>query len=224
MRVLCTGVHLQLALDLTAELVLGQHAHDRLLHRAGGELLQLLTDAALAQTARETRVTVSELVGELVAAEGDLLCIDDDDEIATIDVRCEGRLVLAAQQICCLNGKTAEHHIRGVDDVPSPGDVTRLRGVGRHSLSLSTRVDPRTVSAVRGAGRGARWRLISATSGDPSLVCMTYRTPAEKLTGPRHRRSKRGRTQRHRHTVSHPKINRGALVALLHQGPAGSTD
>src|SRR6185369_14332126 len=123
------GVHPQLLLNLTAERVLRQHAHDGLLDDAVGLLLHQVTDRAGPQTARVTRVPVGELVLQLVATDGDLVGIDDDDEVATVDIWGERRLVLAAQQVGCRDGEPAEHHVGGVDDIPRTRDVTRLRRV-----------------------------------------------------------------------------------------------
>ena len=51
------------------------------------------------------------------------------------------RLVLAPQQRRRLRGETAEHDVRGVDDVPAPLDVGRLRGVRAHSRGLRPHPD-----------------------------------------------------------------------------------
>ena len=40
------------------------------------------------------------------------------DEVAAVDVRGEGRLVLAAQQVGGLDREPAEDDVGGVDDVP----------------------------------------------------------------------------------------------------------
>ena len=132
-----TGVDVQLALDLTAELVLGDHADDRLLDDPVGVLFQQLADRAAPQAAGVTRVTVGQLLVLLVAAEGDLFGVDDDDEVTAVGVGRECRLVLAAQQIGCRDGQATEHHVLGVDDVPRPRGVTRLGRVGGHSAYLS---------------------------------------------------------------------------------------
>src|SRR5262245_57349743 len=129
-------IDLQLLLDLTAELVVGDHADDRVLDDAGRVLLHQLAYGALAQAAGITRVAVGVLVLELVAADGDLVGVDDDDEVATVDIGRECRLVLAAQQIGSRDGEPAEHHVGGVDDVPRTRGVTRLRRVCRHSVYL----------------------------------------------------------------------------------------
>ena len=125
----------QLLLDLMAELGVRDHAEDRLLDDPVGVLLHLVTECTRPQTAGETRVAVGELLLEFVAADGDLVCVDAADALATVDSRRECRLVLATQQIRCCDGEPAEHHVRGVDDVPRTCGVTRLRRVRRHSAT-----------------------------------------------------------------------------------------
>ena len=93
---LCTDVHLQLLLDLTAELGVRDHADDRVLDDAVRVLAHLVTERALAQPAGKTRVPVEELLLELVATDGDLFRVDDDDEVTAVDVGRVCRLVLAA--------------------------------------------------------------------------------------------------------------------------------
>jgi len=71
-------------------------------------------------------VAVGHLGGQLVTGQGDLLGVDDDDEVTGVGVRREDRLVLAAQQVGGGDGETAEDDVLGVDDMPLPGDVTGL--------------------------------------------------------------------------------------------------
>lgn len=119
-------------------------------------LLQQLADGALAQTTGVTRVAVSELLGELVTADGNLVGIDDDDEVASINVGRECRLVLAAQQLGCFDGEPAKHHVGGIDDVPRTRGVTRLRRVCRHSAYLSRFGFPRLAAGPASASRCSR--------------------------------------------------------------------
>ncbi len=129
------------------------------------------------QTTGETRVAVGELVLQFVAADGDLVGVDDDDEVATVDIRRECRLVLAAQQIGCRDGEPAEHHVGGVDDVPRARGVTRLRRVRRHSAYLlSLGLDP-------GVTRVPVRRVRLGWSRRPTLTRgpVAYRTPTSSL-------------------------------------------
>lgn len=130
-------VDLELAAHCAAELRLGEHADNGLLDETIGGPVEDLTDSAGLQATRESGVVVSVLALQLVAADGNLLSVDDDNEVTTVDVRRVGGLVLATQQVRCLNGKTAEHHVSGVDDVPRVGHISGLRGVRRHRSSSS---------------------------------------------------------------------------------------
>ena len=146
------GVDLELLQHLTAEAVLGEHAPDGLLDGLAGVLLEQLADRRGGEAARVAGVAVGQLVGRLVAGEGDLLGVDDDDEVTGVHVRGEDRLVLAAQQVRGLDGEAAQDDVGGVDDVPLALDVTGLGAVRAHGECLLSFVGPRR---RRPAGGGA---------------------------------------------------------------------
>src|SRR5439155_2121195 len=52
----------------------------------------------------------------LLAAQANLLCVDYDDEVTGIDVRCINGLFFSAQEIGGLHGNLTEQLIIGVDD------------------------------------------------------------------------------------------------------------
>src|SRR6202012_2730558 len=83
-----------------------------------GPAVQHLLEAPRLDPTRVTAVAPVGLLGELVAGDPDFLRVDDDDEVAGVDVRRVGRLPLAAQRIGDLRGKAAEGLPLGVDDVP----------------------------------------------------------------------------------------------------------
>lgn len=126
------GPHLQLLDLLAAERAVRQHATDA---AANGlcriALHEVLVGLALDATG-VPRVPVHALVGGLVLGEHHLGGIDDDHVVATVDVRGERGLVLAAEQPSCLGAQTAEHQIFGVDHVPCTRDLAGLRAVGSH--------------------------------------------------------------------------------------------
>ena len=82
--------------------------------------------------ARVPRMPVRALVFQLVAAERDLVRVDDDHEITGVHVRREDRLVLAAQQDRRLAGQAAKHDVGSIDNVPLPLDVAGFRAEGAH--------------------------------------------------------------------------------------------
>src|SRR5690606_23572097 len=85
-----------------------------------------------AKTAGVAGVAVSQLVLPLVAGEGNLLRVDDDDEVTGVNVRSEDRLVLTAKQRRSLRGKPAEDDVLRVDDMPAALHIAGLRAVGAH--------------------------------------------------------------------------------------------
>ena len=67
------------------------------------------------------------LLVELVPGDVDLLGVDDDDEVAGVDVRGVLGLALAAQRVGDLRRKTPEGLPLGVDEVPAASDLARLQ-------------------------------------------------------------------------------------------------
>src|SRR6266567_2880742 len=140
-RMVGPRINLELAQHLPAQRVLREHAPDRLLDGPFRVPGQQVAVGNRAQPARVAGVPVRALVGELVAAERDLLGVDDDHEVPGVHVRREDRLVLAAQQDGRLAGQPAEYDLIGVDDMPLTLDIDSLRAECAHSHKPS-RVGP----------------------------------------------------------------------------------
>src|SRR5919197_2748967 len=119
-RMLRPRVDLQLCDLLPGQPVPRQHA----LHRAAQNLLrpalELLAQRAAAEAAGIAGVPVVALLVELVARDPDLLGVDDDDEVAGVDVRRVGGLALAAPRVPDVPRPPPERLALGVDDVPVP--------------------------------------------------------------------------------------------------------
>src|SRR5439155_16515955 len=116
-----------------SEFVLRKHALDGLaqdLRRTPGELL---AEGARPEPAGIPRVAVVDLRVELRARHRDLLRVDDDDEVAGVDVRRVLRLPLPAQRLCNAGRQTTEGLALGVDDEPLALDLAGLCGIGLHS-------------------------------------------------------------------------------------------
>jgi len=118
MRVFGAGVNLQLQELLAAELGARQHAANGLANDFFGLLLEHLTQGPGLDSARVATVPPVDLGVHLVTGHPDLLGIDDDDEVARINVRGEVRLALSAQDIGELGGESAEGFALCVDDIP----------------------------------------------------------------------------------------------------------
>ena len=113
-----SGVYLQLRQLLTGQGAFGEHAADGLLDSLGGMLGEQILVGGRLESTWEARVVVSLLLCQLVARQGNLVGIDNDDEVSTVNMRCKRRLVLAPQEDRGLAGQPAKDDVSGVDDEP----------------------------------------------------------------------------------------------------------
>jgi hypothetical protein len=119
-------VDLQLRQLSAGEPVLRKHAADGCAQHLGRPALELVAERAAPETAGVAGMPVIPLLVELVAGDGDLLGVDDDDEVARVDVRRVLRLPLAAERVGDLRGEAAQRLSLGVDEIPLARDLTRL--------------------------------------------------------------------------------------------------
>jgi hypothetical protein len=101
------GVDLELAELLAAQPGAGEHPLDRLPDDLLGPPLQQLAEGAEANPARIAAVAPVALRLALVPGHRDLLRVDDDDEVADVDVGGIGGLPLAAEDIGDLGREAA---------------------------------------------------------------------------------------------------------------------
>ena len=118
MRMLWTGIDVEVTIDLVAQLGLGKHTLDGVLENGLWLSLQLIADVAETLSTRETGVMHIILFSHLVASELDLLGIDDDDVVATIAVGSVARFTLATENHGNLGSKTTEDLSFSVDNIP----------------------------------------------------------------------------------------------------------
>src|SRR5205085_11617684 len=98
-RMLGTGVDLELRQLAARQLVLGEHPLDGQADHLGRAPVELLAERAAREAAGIAGVPVVALLVELRARRHDLLGVDDDHEVAGIDVRGVLGLALAAQRL-----------------------------------------------------------------------------------------------------------------------------
>src|SRR5947208_773131 len=166
------GVDLQLRQLLATKTVPRQHPLDRLPQHLRRHPLELLAQRSRAQTARVAGVAEVHLVVELLPRDRDLLRVDDDDEVARVDVRRELRLALAAQPVGDLRREAAEGLALGVHDVPVALNLARFGAVGLHTEKRRTRRPPAVNGsrAIQRAGSAARAAAKTASETEPAAV------------------------------------------------------
>ncbi len=145
-RVGLTCINLELAVLLAAEAGLRDHAPDRVLHHEDGLALADLGWSFDFLTTNVTGETGVDLRGFLGAGEDNFVRIDDDNEIAGINVGGENWFVFTAKQACSLNGDLAQDLALGVDHIPLALDFVRLGGKRIHVLKIG--------NTQRGSARG----------------------------------------------------------------------
>ena len=111
-------VNFELGHENPAEAILGDHAANGV----GNELFRGL--GAYVGHSAEPLATLPAgiahelLVGLFFASNGHLFGINDNDKVAGIEMRSEDRLVLSAENICDLDGQTAQDSAIGINHMP----------------------------------------------------------------------------------------------------------
>jgi len=126
MRMFGTAVHLELAVHRAAERILRQHALDGDFDDALRMRCQQVLETHGLQVADVAGEAVVHLVVQLGASDGNLLRVDHDDIIASVDVRSELGLMLAAQTAGDLGRQTTERLVRCINHEPIALDAFRL--------------------------------------------------------------------------------------------------
>ena len=135
------GVDLELEQLLAGQLVAGEHPLDGAADHVLGLAVEHLLEGPRADPAGVAAVPVVALALQLVAGDGDLLGVDDDDEVADVAVRRVLGLALAAQSIGDLGREPAQGLALGVDDVPVARGGSRVL-LRRSSCAKQPRSDP----------------------------------------------------------------------------------
>ena len=131
-----SGENAQLLRRRTRQLVVRHHALDSFFNNTLRVQFQRTTQGECLQTTRVAGVAVTEFTFTLVAGNSNLIGVDDDDMVTTINVGGILWLAFAAQKIGGDHSKTTQNHVSGVNDVPLAGNFTAFRVIGRQNDSL----------------------------------------------------------------------------------------
>src|SRR5439155_7069077 len=120
------GVDAKSGEHVRAQRVVLQHSLHRVHQREGWVQLLGLLEGACAQAAGVSRVSGVLLAGELRAADFRLRSVDDDDVIASVQVRRERGLVLASKDLGDRASKAAEDLVGCVNNKPIALQIRRF--------------------------------------------------------------------------------------------------
>jgi len=117
-RVLGACVNLEFAIEGAAETVVRDHAADGAFDEKLRAALTACAEGLGFVTTDESREAHVGLGDFFFAADGDLGGVEDNDEVAGINVRSEDGFVFSAKEVGGLDGDAAERLTSGVDDPP----------------------------------------------------------------------------------------------------------
>src|ERR1043166_6000737 len=118
MRMLIALVDLKLGHKNAAEAILGDHAANGVRNELFRSFGPNFGDGAKPFATLPTGIAHELLLGLFLAGDGYLFGIDDNHEIARIEVRSEDGLVLSPENICDLDGQTAQNSAIGINHMP----------------------------------------------------------------------------------------------------------
>src|SRR5262245_60963703 len=190
MRMVGAGVDLQLAKLLGAEAGVREHALDRPPDDLLGSALEQPPERLLLEALRVAAVADVGLRVVLGGGDRDLLRVEDDHVVATVEVRRPGRLVLAFEDTGDTRGEATERLARRIHDEPLSLDLALSRGVRlvvHHSscpvLAPRPRTTRRRQRPLAGAAAPARAGLVAASiPGTASGSTWPFPTPSRVAT------------------------------------------
>ena len=131
MRMLAAGIDVEVAVEGISQSVLRKHTADGVLEDTLGMDGANLCRGGLALAAGIAGVVLIDLVGLFLTREDYLLCIDDDNIVAAINVRGEARFGLASEDVGYAGGQTSHGLVFCINENPFFGDGVL---VGRNGL------------------------------------------------------------------------------------------
>lgn len=112
------GVNLEFAIEGAAETVVRDHATDGAFDEKLRTALTACAESLRFVTTDESREAHVGLGDFFFAADGDLGGVEDNDEVAGVNMRSEDGFIFSAKEVGGLNGDAAERLAGGVDDPP----------------------------------------------------------------------------------------------------------
>ena len=130
---LCAGIDFEFAVKSTTQPVVGNHAADGTLDKKLRATLTTCTECLGLVTTDEAGKTHVGFGDFLFATDGNFGGIDNDDEVARVDMWREDGFVFTAKKIGGLDGDAAERLTGGINEPPL---ALHLFGFGRIGFHL----------------------------------------------------------------------------------------
>lgn len=124
-------IDIQVAIELVAQTVFGEHATDSMFEDTFGVRFEQFGGSSLALATGIASITLIDFIGHLVAGEDDFLGVDDNDVVAAVDVRGEGRFGFPSEDVGDTGSQASYGLVGGIDQHPLLFDSL---GVGRYGF------------------------------------------------------------------------------------------
>ena len=118
MLVFGAGIYIEVAEQLVAQTILGQHAFHHFTEEAILTLGHKACGSYLALSAGISGVTQINAIVPFVASQNDFVGIDNDNVVSTINVRSEVGFVLASEQLSDLRAQASQRLAVCINDHP----------------------------------------------------------------------------------------------------------
>ncbi len=133
MGMLRAAIDLEFTINRAAEAVVRDHSLDGLLDEQLRASCATLTEGFGLMSSDETGKAHVSFLGFLLSPDLDIAGVDDNDEITGVDMSRVDCLVLAAQEVRCLDGDVTQMLVLGVNDPPTAFDFGCFCGKCLHS-------------------------------------------------------------------------------------------
>jgi hypothetical protein len=149
-RVIASGIDLEFTEHLSTQSRLGEHSANRLLNDTFGVFGEHTADTSLSKAAGVSTVRLDHALLSFASGEHDLFCIGDNDEVATVNMRCPIGAMLPHQHAGDFGRHASKDFPVGIDVVPLGCDLAGLEecGLTGHEWNLH----PRHIATDIGSG------------------------------------------------------------------------
>lgn len=118
MRVFAACINVKFAIHLSAELVLREHAADSMFNNPNRSFTKSVSGFLVSVATDVTGVVEVNFLQFFLACQNDFICVDNDDVVAGINMRCVGRFIFAGQNFGNIGSQAANGQSINIYDIP----------------------------------------------------------------------------------------------------------
>lgn len=112
------SVNMKFTIHLSAKLGLWKHAADCMFNNPYRLFTKSIASFLVSVTTDVTGVVEVNFLQFFLACQNDFICVDDDNIVTSINMRCIGRFIFAGQNLCNVSSKTANGQSFSIYDIP----------------------------------------------------------------------------------------------------------